>query len=174
MGTFEWVLAIAIILGILSQTILILYIFRYLRKLTEVAVDMQAKLNPMLAQARETLALARETAGTTTVEIRACVAAITATTNELTKLSREQALSIKQFLDETTGSARNQVARLERVVEIAAGRIEETTEIAQTSILRPIREISAIVIAVRRALQVLFKPERKQINQVYQDEEMFI
>jgi len=63
---------------------------------------------------------------------------------------------------------------LERVVSTTTDRIEETTIAVQGGILRPIREVSAIILAVKRALEVLFHSERKEINQAYPDEEMFI
>jgi hypothetical protein len=78
------------------------------------------------------------------------------------------------FLDDATSSARYQIGRLERVVSTTTDRIEETTLAVQGGILRPVREVSAIIMAVKRALEVLFHSERKEINQAYSDEEMFI
>jgi len=93
---------------------------------------------------------------------------------ELSRLTLEQASELTGFIDDATASARYQMGRLERAVSLTTDRIEETTLAVQGGIIRPIKEVSAVIIAVKRALEVLFNSDRKQVNQAYSDEEMFI
>ena len=173
-NSFNLILAFAIIFALAGQTVALFLIYGMVRRLNDKAADLQARVNPLLAQTGETLAKARKTVDEVSLEVRACAAAVAATTTELSRLSLQQAQELSSFLDEATASARYQIGRLERTVSMTTDRIEETTAIVQGGILQPVREVSAVIIGVKRALEVLFKSERKQINQAYQDEEMFI
>jgi len=44
----------------------------------------------------------------------------------------------------------------------------------KNKIVVPAREIAAVMAGVRKGLEVLFAPAPKQIDRVYEDEEMFI
>lgn len=174
MNVFEIVVAVAVVLGIAAQTAGLFLIFKYLRRLDARAARLQNRLEPLIGQAEQAVTVARRAVGEISVEARACVAAISATAAELTKITREQVIELRDFVADTTDSARSQVQRLDRVVTRTADRVEHIAWVAETSLVEPIREIAAIITAIKRALAVFFRVEPKQINQAYQDEEMFI
>lgn len=174
MNTFEGVIAVAVVFGIIAQTVGLFLIFRTLRRLEDRAARLQNRLEPLIGQAEQAVTVARRTVGEISVEARACVAAITATATELTKITREQVLELRDFVADTTDSARHQVQRLDQVVSRTADRVEHIAWVAETNLVEPIREIAAMIAAIKRALSVFFRVEPKQINQAYQDEEMFI
>jgi len=166
--------AVVIVIAFVGQTVALGYLYKVVKRLDEKAADMQARLNPLITESRQALTKTTKVVDEVSLEVRACMAAVTATTVELSRVTLEQANELTTFLDDATSSARYQIGRLERVVSTTTDRIEETTLAVQGGILRPVREVSAIIMAVKRALEVLFHSERKEINQAYSDEEMFI
>ncbi|HZS46856.1 MAG TPA: hypothetical protein VFC63_17415 [Blastocatellia bacterium] len=174
MTPFEYLLSAVIIITMFGQVIALYLIYGMIKRLDAKAADMQARLNPILAQSTETLAKTNRVIDEVSIEVRACVAAVSATTVELSRLTLEQANELSGFMDDATASARYQIGRLERAVSVTTDRIEETTLAVQGGIIRPVKEVSAIIIAVKRALEVLFNHDRKQIDKAYSDEEMFI
>jgi len=175
--TYQLILVIAALLitaAFIGQTVALYYIFVVVKKLDAKVADTQTRLIPLITQSQETLAKTTKVVDEVSLEVRACMAAVTATTTELSRVTLEQANEITTFIGDATSSARYQIGRLERVVSTTTDRIEETSLAVQGGILRPVREVSAIIIAVKRALEVLFHSERKEINQAYSDEEMFI
>lgn len=124
--------------------------------------------------AKETASYAKDAVASIKIETESCMAAIRVTTTELTKLTQAEAENLHQLMEETRHRAERQVMRVEQVVMRTTDRIDETAAIVQHGVLRPVGEIVAVLTAVQKFLQVLFAQERKTIDQVYQDEEMFI
>ena len=79
-----------------------------------------------------------------------------------------------EVFDLKPGFIERQVADLDALVTRTEERIESTTVEVQTTVIEPIREVSALLIGMKRAINTLFLRDRKQIDQAYQDEEMFI
>jgi hypothetical protein len=53
-------------------------------------------------------------------------------------------------------------------------RINETTEIVQDSVVRPVREIAAVAKGLTRGFGLFFGRSRSTVDQARQDEELFI
>lgn len=129
----------------------------------------------LLATARDTTLLVKDTTARLKGEAEACMSAVSATTQEVSRLTAEQARDISALVSETSDKLRSQVDTYHSVATRTALRIDDTAAIVQRDVLRPVGEISAILNAVRVFLEVLFAQEGKQqIHQAYQDEEMFI
>jgi len=166
--------ALAIVIAFIGQTVAMFLIYGMIKKLDVKAAEMQTRLTPVLDESKATLVKTNRVIDEVSLEVRACVAAVSATTVELSRMTLEQASELTGFIDDATSSARYQIGRLERAVSLTTDRIEETTLAVQGGIIRPIKEVSAVIVAVKRALEVLFNYDRKQVNQAYSDEEMFI
>jgi methyl-accepting chemotaxis protein len=129
----------------------------------------------LLATARDTTVMVRDTTASLKIEAEACMAAVSATTQEVSRLTTEQAQELSSLVNDTSNKLRRQVDTYHQVATRTALRIDDTAAIVQRDVLRPVGEISAILNAVRVFLEVLFAQEGKQpVHQVYQDEEMFI
>ncbi len=193
--TFKTLIEVAtvvIALSFFAQAIAFLLIYVKVKKLTLVATEMQAraeplieKAGPVLDQAQITIATvkeavdkitaqARETFDKLSVETRAVAAAVSASSQEIAALAREQAQQISATIDQTTATLQRQVAELDHLLSRTGNRIESTTIEVQTTVLEPIREVSALLAGLKRTIDALFRRDRKQIDQAYQDEEMFI
>ncbi len=133
-----------------------------------------ARTNELLGVARETTVLVRDTTATLKTEAEACLAAVTATTRELSRLTTESAQEVSALVKTTSEQLRTQVDTYANVTTRLALRIDDTASIIQQDVLRPVSEISALLAAVKTFLSVLLVPERKTVDRAYQDEELFI
>jgi hypothetical protein len=200
--TFYTVVAIAavvITLSFIIQAVVFLFVYGQIKKLVAVANSVQNKVEPVIARAEPLIdkvgpvldqvqgtittvrgavdkisVQAKETFEKVTVESRAVAAAISASSQEITGLARRQAQQISETLDLTTSTLQRQVIEIDLLMNRTQDRIESTTVEVQTTVVQPIREISALLVGVKRAIDTLFLRDRKQIDQAYQDEEMFI
>jgi hypothetical protein len=66
-----------------------------------------------------------------------------------------------------------QVLEIDSLLTRTQHRIDDTSHEVQTTVLEPIREVSALLVGLRRTIEAIFS-RRKSIDQAYQDEEMFI
>lgn len=193
--TFYTIVAIAaliITLSFIIQAAMFIFMYGAIKKLTRVAAAVQAKAEPILEKAgpvidqvqgtittvNETVdkisKQARETFDKVTVETRAVAAAVSVSSQEIATLARRQAEQVSSTLDLTTSVLQRQVIEIDALLARTQDRIEYTTVEVQSTVLEPIREVSALLVGLRRMIETLFGRDRKQIDQAYQDEEMFI
>jgi len=93
---------------------------------------------------------------------------------ESTQLIKEEIAELKELVGETALTAKDKVALVSRTIDRTHMQVVNTTDFVQAKIIEPAREVAAIMAGVRKGLEVLFAPPPKQIDRVYQDDEMFI
>ncbi|HLL74406.1 MAG TPA: hypothetical protein VK421_04015 [Pyrinomonadaceae bacterium] len=91
-----------------------------------------------------------------------------------TALVREEVRELRQLVGYTAVTAKEQVERVSQSVEQANRQFSNTVFFINSKLVRPARELAAIMSGVRRGLEVLAAPAPKQIDQTYGEEEMFI
>ena len=91
-----------------------------------------------------------------------------------TQIVHRRVVELDDFLAEATRIGRQEIARIQRTIQFASRRTEETVEILQNTVLTPISEIGAVVQALKVGLNVLFRRRRNPSNTSAHDEEMFI
>jgi len=186
------VAAVVIVLNFIVQTAMFMFIYSAIKKLTGIAASIQAKAEPLIAktgpvidQVQGTIATVKvsverissqtkEAFDKVTVETRAVAAAVSASSQEIARLAQHQAEQISQTLDYTNSTMQRQVAELDSMLLRTQDRFEDTTREVQVTVLQPMRELSAMLVGLRRILETLFGRNRKPIDQAYQDEELFI
>lgn len=186
------VAAAVIVLSFIVQTAMFVFIYGAIKRLTGVAASVQAKAEPLIAKAGPVLDQVQGTIGTVkdsverisaqakdafdkvTVETRAVAAAVSASSQEISRLAYHQAEQISQTLDHTNTTIQRQVNELDGLLVRTQDRFEDTTREVQLTVLQPMREVSAMLVGLRRILETLFGRHRKSIDQAYQDEELFI
>ena len=184
--------AVVIVLSFIVQTAMFMFIYRAIKKLTGIAASVQAKAEPLIAktgpvidQVQVTITTVKESVerisvqtkeafDKITVETRAVAAAVSASSQEIARLAQHQAEQISQTLDYTNATMQRQVAELDSMLLRTQDRFEDTTREVQSTVLQPMRELSAMLVGLRRILESLFSRNRKPIDQAYQDEELFI
>lgn len=152
------------------------------RPVLEQLAEVLASAKPIMIDAHATVLMAKESAAiaksvatTLKIEAESCAAAITTTTTELTKITQEEAENLRQFVVETRERTSQQLMRVDQLVSRTTDRIDHTAHTVETGVLKPVSEIAAVLSALQRFVAVLLAPtERKQVDEAYQDEEMFI
>jgi len=186
------VAAVVIVVSFIVQTAMFMFIYGAIKKLTGIAASVQAKTEPLIAKAGPVIeqvqttivtvkdsvekisAQAKDAFDKVTVETRAVAAAVSASSQEIARLAQHQAEQISQTLDYTTSTMQRQVTELDGLLLRTQDRFEDTTREVQATVLQPMRELSAMLVGLRRILETLFGRNRKPIDQAYQDEELFI
>ena len=186
------VAAAVIVLSFIVQAAMFMFIYGAIKKLTAIAASIQAKAEPLLAKTAPVIEQVQSTIGTVkesvekisvqakdafeklTIETRAVSAAVSASSQEISRLAQHQAEQISQTLDYTTNTIQRQVTELDGLLVRTQDRFENTTREVQSTVLQPMRELSAMLVGLRRILETLFGRNRKPIDQAYQDEELFI
>ena len=110
-------------------------------------------------------------------EVKDIVRSIRSATENLTGVTesvRSQIRDVNSVIEETTNRARLQISKADEVVTHAIKRMEATSQVVQESILTPIGELSALIRGLSSGLNALFGRKRNPVNEVHQDEEMFI
>jgi|SRR5213593_3253391 len=89
--------------------------------------------------------------------------------------AREQFRRVEAMVTDTGEALHIQLERFDRVSQNVVGRINETAEIVQDSVVRPVREIAALAKGLTRGFETfLFRRGRSTVDQARQDEELFI
>jgi len=133
-----------------------------------VAEDAAQDVGPTLRAAREMMAESKEKMGLVSQNLL-----------EVSQLTRQQATRIDGVMSDVSDRLRLQVIRFDQLISDTVARVEETTELVQNNIVKPIRELSAVLAGVRSGLDFLFRRNRSRAGraapgQATQEEELFI
>ena len=94
---------------------------------------------------------------------------------EITRLARQQMGRLDELVNDATDRARLQVIRVDQLISQALERVEDTGTELQKNILGPIREASAVIRGVKTGLDYLLARRRGRSGErAQQDEELFI
>ena len=119
---------------------------------------------PLLRAARELLTDSKEKLGLVSQNLV-----------EISQLTREQVTRFDGVMADVSDRLRLQVIRLDQLLSNTVARVEETTELVQHNVLKPIRELSAILAGVRTGLDFLLRRSKSRADRpATQEEEMFI
>ncbi len=99
---------------------------------------------------------------------------VAARSTEVLDLAHRQLLNVEAVLGEVTGRARMQINRVELVLDDAVARINDAVALLNNGVVRPVRELAAVVTGVRAAMQYFFRRNRLTVERAASDEEMFI
>jgi len=89
--------------------------------------------------------------------------------------AREQFRRVEVMVTETGEALHKQLDRFDQVSRDIVSRINETATIVQESVIKPVREVSAVIKGISRAFEVFrFFRNRSTVDQAHQDEELFI
>jgi len=128
------------------------------------------KIEPLLDKAGPILDGARSLVD----DVRPRVREILDHASEISGSARDQVARLDALVTETTERARLQIDRIDLVVEDTVNRVQETTALIQGTILKPVREVNGLVSGLRAALSAMARRNRASVDHATQDEEMFI
>ena len=164
--TFALIIAIAAVVScvaLLVQVFSLFGVYRSIKVVRDKVTDLAERAEPILTDARKMLS-----------ENKPKIDEITDKALEVVRLAREQATRLDAVLVETTDIFKAQVLRLDGVIDQTVGKVQQTTDAVQNTVLRPIKEVTGIVAGLKAALAVFAQGQRSSVDQATQDEEMFI
>lgn len=145
-----------------------------LKNLRATAETARQQITPVIKEAHGIVQETRASLSTALSQTQASVAALTTTAEEIARMAHDQAIEIRALAQDTVLAARNQVERLDDLLLRTTTRVDQTAAIIQKEVLQPVQELHCLAVGVRRALQVLFAGKRSSVDQVYQEDELFI
>ncbi len=93
---------------------------------------------------------------------------------ESTELIKDEVAELRQVVSSTALVARDKVELVSRTIDRTQLQVTTTADFVQAKVVKPARELAAVMAGVKKGLEVLFAPSPKQIDRVYVDEELFI
>jgi uncharacterized protein YoxC len=94
--------------------------------------------------------------------------------SESAALIKDEVRELKQLVGYTTATARDKIEKVSATIDRTNRQFSATTMFIHTKLVRPARELAAIMAGFRRGLEVLATPAPKQIDQTYGEDELFI
>ncbi len=163
---FRFWVAICAALGALAtivQAVLIFAIHRTARGINQRAEALQGRAETALDSMKQMVE-----------ENRPKIADITSQAAEVVSSAKVQMARLDVFMADATEQARVQMDRVDAIVLDTMGKVQETTAVMQSTILKPVREVNGVVSGLRAALSAYSKSARTPVDSATQDEEMFI
>jgi hypothetical protein len=170
---WQMVSSIVIAVTFVVMAIALLWIALTIRKVVATVNDVKDKVDPLIAKV-DAMSVQGKEISVHFNEVSANLSLATKYLAESTELIKEEVVEIKQLVSEGALTAKDKVEMVSRTIDRTHDQVVDTTEFVQQKIVVPAREIAAIMAGVKRGLEVLFAPAPKQIDRVYEEDEMFI
>lgn len=170
-----WQMVSSIIIAIcfVFMAIAFLWIAITVRKVVATVKNVEERIEPLITKVDAISAQGKEIAVSFS-EISANISAATRHLAESTELIKEEVADLRVLVGQTAITAKHKVEMVSDTIDRTHSQVLDTTEFVNRKIVVPAREIAAIMAGVKKGLEVLFAPAPKQIDRVYDEEEMFI
>jgi hypothetical protein len=152
------------------QVLLLAFMARASWVMKKQAANLAARVEPLIAK----LEPIADTSQQVLEDVRQYAAEIAGKVNDLLDLSRKQLVRVDDVMGEAAARSRAQMDRIEMVMDDTVDRFQETTTLLQNSVVRPLRQINALVAGLRATLSFLAGGRRTTVDEATHDEEMFI
>lgn len=164
---------IVIALCFIVMAIALIAIAMVVRRVTGTVQRVEERVEPLITKVNAMSSQGQEISVHLT-EVSSNLSVATRHLAESTELIREEVADLKQLVGSTALVARDKVEMVSDTIDRTHLQVTNTTDFVQQKIVVPAREIAAVMAGVRKGLEVLFAPAPKQINRVYEEEDMFI
>jgi len=94
--------------------------------------------------------------------------------SEITTTARDQVQRLDTLVNDAAERARLQIEQIDAVVGDTVNRVQETAAAVQNTVLKPVREVNGVVSGLRAAISTFARGNRASVDHATQDEEMFI
>jgi ElaB/YqjD/DUF883 family membrane-anchored ribosome-binding protein len=170
-----WMMVSSIIIAIcfIFMAIGMIAIAVIIRRVIGTVNRLEEKVTPLITKV-DALSVQGQEMSVHFIEVSQNLAVATKFLAESTELIKEEVSELRVLVGSTALVAKDKVEMVSNTIDRTHDQVVDTTEFVQEKIVKPAREIAAIMAGVRKALEVLFAPSPKQIDRVYMDDEMFI
>jgi len=160
------VTVVVFVTQVLALTGILLSLRRLAANLDRMRNNLETKIVPAVEDFRNVMG--------ETMKLLAGVQTITENFAQVSETVKAQVQRVNDVIEDTTDRARLQIAKVDEVVSDAVDKMQATTEVIQQSVLTPVRELSALVAGISSGLEFLFSKRTNHVDEVHQDEELFI
>ncbi len=158
------------LVALISQTVFIFGLFMSAKAIQQKLTVLVPRVESFIDNAEKTITDGRKQIA----DVSASANSVMAKANEIMEISRAQVVRVDALMTDASGRARIQMDRVELMLDDTLSRVQETVVTVQGTILKPVREINAVAVGLRTAIQTLVKGGRPSVAQATTDEEMFI
>ena len=102
------------------------------------------------------------------------IATIGASSVAILEVTKQQLTKVDELLPDASTRAKVQMERAEMVMDDTMTRVQETVNVVQRGVLRPVREVHGVIAGVRMAFAHFSRRNRSTVDHATSDEEMFI
>jgi hypothetical protein len=159
MAVFVFVAAVALVI----QAGMLFGIFKASRAIQQDVDRITPKMEALMESSRVTIE-----------ESRTQITEVTTKANEILDSARKQMARVDDLMADATQRTRRQMDHAEMILDDAMDRAQKTISSVHGGVMRPIREMNAVVAGLRAALQFLTRARGPNPDEVTVDEEMFI
>jgi phage-related minor tail protein len=93
----------------------------------------------------------------------------------IAKSGREQVERVGELLRNASSRAETRLDQIDRTVEQTVEQVEQVGDVVKRAVMTPVREVNGIAAGISAAMATLVhRPRRPQVDEVTQDEELFI
>ena len=170
-----WMMVSSIVIAIcfIVMAIALIAIALTVKKVVNTVSRVEEKIEPLIKQVNAISVQGKEISVQFT-EISGNLSTATKYFSESAGLIKEEVSELKQLVGMTAAEAKDKVALVSRTIDRTQLQVTTTTDFIQQKVVEPAREIAAVMAGVKKGLEVLFAPAPKQLDRVYQEDEMFI
>jgi hypothetical protein len=156
--------------AIVIQLILLFGMFFSVRETKKKFLELSERVEPLIDTSRSVLDSSRILLDQT----RKQIGEITAKTNQLLSTAQTQMNRVDEFLGDAAARSKAQLEHAELVVDDALNRVQETSAMLQTGVLKPLRQINGLAVGIQAAIEFLVNRRRTTPEHATQEDEMFI
>lgn len=157
------VFVIVAAIALLIQAGLLFGIYKSSREMQATAQRLAPKVEALIESSRVTVD-----------DSRRLINEIGVKTTEILDSARKQLARVDEVLEDAAGRAKVQLDRAELVIDDTMTRVQETVTVVHRGIMKPLREIQGVTAGVRTALSFFLRGGRRDPAHATADEEMFI
>lgn len=170
-----WMMISSIVIAItfVVMAISLIAIALTVRKVVATVKNIEARVEPLITKV-DAISVQGKEISVHFNEISGNLSAATKYLAESTEIVKDEIAELRLLVGETALTARNKVDMVSKSIDRTHLQVTNTTEFVNQKIVVPAREIAAVMAGVKKGLEVLFAPAPKQIDRVYEEEEMFI
>jgi methyl-accepting chemotaxis protein len=171
--TFRWAVTIGVAIATLSvftTAVVSILFYRVAAKLRVKIEGVTERVEPLIDTVRK---LADENAPKIGV-FTSNVVDISANAKDVSVVAKDQAHRFAEVGRDLADRTKAQIARVDAVVDETVEHVQHAGENVKASVMKPVREASAVLAGVRAAVSTLVDGRRPTVDHVTQDEEMFI
>jgi hypothetical protein len=158
---FEGLLAAIIIIQATVQVVVLYLLYRVVAKLADRTDKLLTRIEPEMDDLAMGIRAIRKAVEFSTTEIRATMAAVRGTTEELDRFTRSEATEIGRVVGRATAMAERQIDEMDRALDAARGRLLEIGKGFDRTLLEPARTVLAVATAVKRAIGAMVTPRAR-------------